>query len=46
VPYHFGRVPSESEQWDASPHHVYDVFAAIAWDLARGRRGQWAVGGC
>jgi hypothetical protein len=21
------------------------VFAAIAWDLARGRRGQWAVGG-
>ena len=46
LPATWQRYQAESERWDASPHDVYDVFAAIAWDLARGRRGQWAVGGC
>ena len=40
------RYQAESGQWDADPHNLYDVFAAIDWDLTHGRRGQWTVGGC
>lgn len=46
MPASWGRYQAESDRWDASPHDVYDVFAAIDWDLAHGRRAQWAVGGC
>ena len=40
------RYQAESGQWDASPHNLYDVFAAMAWDLTQGRRAQWTVLGC
>ena len=46
MPATWGRYQAESDRWDANPHDVYDVFAAIAWDLAHGRRAQWTVGGC
>ena len=46
MPATWRRYQAESDRWDANPHDVYDVFAAMAWDLARGRRGQWTVRGC
>jgi hypothetical protein len=46
MPGTWGRYQAESDRWDANPHDVYDVFAAISWDLAHGRRAQWTVGGC
>jgi hypothetical protein len=46
MPSTWQRYQSESGRWDASPDDVYDVFAAMDWDLARGRRAQWSVRGC
>ena len=46
MPGTWGRYQAESDRWDANPHDVFDVFAAISWDLAHGRRAQWTVGGC
>jgi len=46
MPTTWRRYQSESGRWDASPHDVYDVFAAMDWDLAQGRRAQWTVRGC
>ena len=46
MPSTWQRYQSESGRWDASPDNIYDVFDAIAWDLTRGRRGQWTVRGC
>jgi hypothetical protein len=46
MPATWQRYQSESGRWDASPHDIFDVFAAMDWDLARGRRAQWSVRGC
>jgi len=46
MPATWQRYQSESGRWDASPHDIYDVFAAMDWDLAHGRRAQWTSRGC